>query len=306
MSQARARDGRAVMEENMKDIRKVVIPVAGWGTRSLPATKNIPKEMLPIYNKPVIQYVVEEAQRAHIKDVIFVTNRDKNVIEDHFDHNLQLEDLLERSGKLDKLEEVRQVAEMVNILSVRQKRQLGLGHAVLCARELVGDEPFAVMVGDDLMFSGVPGIGQLIEVAMAEKMPVIGVMEVPWEKVSRYGIIDGEEVAPGVYRVRDMVEKPKREDAPSRMAIVGRYVLTPDIFDYLEKVKPGHGGEIQLTDAMQAMAKERGMMAVRMAGMRFDAGDWAEFLSANIYFALQDESLRYELLGLLKNFVQFK
>lgn len=295
-----------MMEENMKDIRKVVIPVAGWGTRSLPATKNIPKEMLPIYNKPVIQYVVEEARRAHIKDVIFVTNRDKNVIEDHFDHNLQLEDVLERSGKLDKLEEVRQVAEMVNILSVRQKRQLGLGHAVMCARELVGDEPFAVMVGDDLMFSGVPGIGQLIEVAMAEKMPVIGVMEVPWEKVSRYGIIDGEEVAPGVYRVRDMVEKPKREDAPSRMAIVGRYVLTPDIFDYLEKVKPGHGGEIQLTDALQAMAKERGMMAVRMAGMRFDAGDWAEFLSANIYFALQDESLRYELLGLLKNFVQFK
>lgn len=295
-----------MMEENMKDIRKVVIPVAGWGTRSLPATKNIPKEMLPIYNKPVIQYVVEEAQRAHIKDVIFVTNRDKNVIEDHFDHNLQLEDLLERSGKLDKLEEVRRVAEMVNILSVRQKRQLGLGHAVLCARELVGDEPFAVMVGDDLMFSGVPGIGQLIEVAMAEKMPVIGVMEVPWEKVSRYGIIDGEEVAPGVYRVRDMVEKPKREDAPSRMAIVGRYVLTPDIFDYLEKVKPGHGGEIQLTDALQAMAKDRGMMAVRMVGMRFDAGDWAEFLSANIYFALQDESLRYELLGLLKNFVQFK
>ncbi|SFV74441.1 UTP--glucose-1-phosphate uridylyltransferase [Desulfovibrio piger] len=295
-----------MMEENMKDIRKVVIPVAGWGTRSLPATKNIPKEMLPIYNKPVIQYVVEEAQRAHIKDVIFVTNRDKNVIEDHFDHNLQLEDVLERAGKLDKLEEVRRVAEMVNILSVRQKRQLGLGHAVMCARELVGDEPFAVMVGDDLMFSGVPGIGQLIEVAMAEKMPVIGVMEVPWEKVSRYGIIDGEEVAPGVYRVRDMVEKPKREEAPSRMAIVGRYVLTPDIFDYLEKVKPGHGGEIQLTDALQAMAKERGMMAVRMAGMRFDAGDWAEFLSANIYFALQDESLRYELLGLLKNFVQFK
>lgn len=295
-----------MMEENMKDIRKVVIPVAGWGTRSLPATKNIPKEMLPIYNKPVIQYVVEEAQRAHIKDVIFVTNRDKNVIADHFDHNLQLEDVLERAGKLDKLEEVRRVAEMVNILSVRQKRQLGLGHAVMCARELVGDEPFAVMVGDDLMFSGVPGIGQLIEVAMAEKMPVIGVMEVPWEKVSRYGIIDGEEVAPGVYRVRDMVEKPKREEAPSRMAIVGRYVLTPDIFDYLEKVKPGHGGEIQLTDALQAMAKERGMMAVRMAGMRFDAGDWAEFLSANIYFALQDESLRYELLGLLKNFVQFK
>ena len=290
----------------MQEIRKVIIPVAGWGTRSLPATKNIPKEMLPIYNKPVIQYVVEEAQRARIQDVIFVTNRDKNVIEDHFDYNLQLESVLERAGKLDKLEEVRKVAEMVNIMSVRQKKQLGLGHAVMCARELVRAEPFAVMVGDDLMFSGVPGIRQLIDVAMAEKMPVIGVMEVPWEKVSRYGIIQGEEVSPGVYRVHDMVEKPAREDAPSRLAIVGRYVLTPDIFDHLDKVQPGHGGEIQLTDALRTLAQERGMMAVRMAGMRFDAGDWSEFLSANIYFALQDEDLRYELLAQLRKFVQFQ
>ena len=290
----------------MQEIRKVIIPVAGWGTRSLPATKNIPKEMLPIYNKPVIQYVVEEAQRANIQDVIFVTNRDKNVIEDHFDYNLQLENVLERAGKLDKLAEVRKVAEMVNIMSVRQKKQLGLGHAVMCARELVRGEPFAVMVGDDLMFSGVPGIRQLIDVAMAEKMPVIGVMEVPWEKVSRYGIIQGEEVSPGVYRVQDMVEKPAREDAPSRLAIVGRYVLTPDIFDHLDKVQPGHGGEIQLTDALRTLAQERGMMAVRMAGMRFDAGDWSEFLSANIYFALQDEDLRYELLAQLRKFVQFQ
>ena len=290
----------------MKEIRKVVIPVAGWGTRSLPATKNIPKEMLPIYNKPVIQYVVEEAIRAHIKDVIFVTNRDKSVIEDHFDYNLQLEDVLERAGKLDKLKTVREVAEMVNIMSVRQKKQLGLGHAILCAKELIHGDPFAVMVGDDLMFGGIPGIGQLIEVAMSENMPVVGVMEVPWEKVHKYGIIAGKEVAPGVYRVEDMVEKPSREDAPSRLAIVGRYVLTPDIFEYLEKVKPGQGGEIQLTDALQMLAKERGMMAVRMSGMRFDAGDWAEFLTANIYFALQDENLRYELLGLLKNFVQFQ
>lgn len=290
----------------MQEIRKVIIPVAGWGTRSLPATKNIPKEMLPIYNKPVIQYVVEEAQRANIQDVIFVTNRDKNVIEDHFDYNLQLESVLERAGKLDKLAEVRKVAEMVNIMSVRQKKQLGLGHAVMCARELVRGEPFAVMVGDDLMFSGVPGIRQLIDVAMAEKMPVIGVMEVPWEKVSRYGIIQGEEVSPGVYRVQDMVEKPAREDAPSRLAIVGRYVLTPDIFDHLDKVQPGHGGEIQLTDALRTLTQERGMMAVRMAGMRFDAGDWSEFLSANIYFALQDEDLRYELLAQLRKFVQFQ
>ncbi|MDR3362668.1 MAG: UTP--glucose-1-phosphate uridylyltransferase GalU [Desulfovibrio sp.] len=290
----------------MKEIRKVIIPVAGWGTRSLPATKNIPKEMLPIYNKPVIQYVVEEAQRANIRDVIFVTNRDKNVIEDHFDYNLQLEGVLERAGKLEKLAEVRKVAEMVNIMSVRQKKQLGLGHAVLSARELVRGDPFAVMVGDDLMFGGVPGIGQVINVAMSENLPVVGVMEVPWEKVSNYGIIDGEEKSPGVYRVNGMVEKPKREDAPSRLAIVGRYVLTPNIFDYLENITPGQGGEIQLTDAMQKMAADHGMMAVRMAGMRFDAGDWAEFLTANIYFALQDEELRYDLLSLLKKFVQFR
>ncbi|MDE7063910.1 MAG: UTP--glucose-1-phosphate uridylyltransferase GalU [Desulfovibrionaceae bacterium] len=290
----------------MKNIRKVVIPVAGWGTRSLPASKNIPKEMLPIYNKPVIQYVVEEAIHSGIEDVIFVTNRDKSVIEDHFDYNLQLEGVLERAGKLDKLKMVRDVAEMVNIMSVRQKKQLGLGHAVLCAKELVRDEPFAIMVGDDLMFGGVPGIKQLIDVAMAEKMPVIGVMEVPQEKVNRYGIIAGEEVSPGVYRVNDMVEKPERDKAPSRMAIVGRYVLTPDIFDYLQKVTPGHGGEIQLTDAMQALARDKGMMAVKMAGIRFDAGDWAEYLTANIYFALQDEELRYELIGYLKNILQFQ
>ena len=287
----------------MRPIRKVVIPVAGWGTRSLPASKNIPKEMLPIYNKPVIQSVVEEAQTSGIEDVIFVTNRDKSVIEDHFDYNLQLEAVLERAGKLDKLEEVRHVAEMVNIMSVRQKKQLGLGHAVLCARGLVGNEPFAVMVGDDLMFSGKPGIGQLMDVAMSENMPVIGVMEVPWEKVSRYGIIAGDEVSPGVFRVTDMVEKPAQHEAPSRLAIVGRYVLTPDIFEHLQKVKPGIGGEIQLTDALRSLAHERGMMAVRMEGTRFDAGDWAEFLTANIYFAMQDEKLHTELTALLNRFV---
>jgi UTP--glucose-1-phosphate uridylyltransferase len=289
----------------MKRIRKVVIPVAGWGTRSLPASKNIPKEMLPIYNKPVIQYVVEEAIQSGIEDVVFVTNRDKSVIEDHFDYNLQLEGILERAGKLDKLEQIRQVAEMVNIISIRQKKQLGLGHAVLCAKEVVHNEPFAVMVGDDLMFGGVPGVRQLIDVAMAENMPVIGVMEVPQDKVNKYGIIDGEEVAPGVYRINDMVEKPAKEKAPSRLAIVGRYVLTPDIFECLEQAKPGHGGEIQLTDAMQRLAKDKGMMAVKIAGQRFDAGDWAEYLTANIYFAIQDEDLRYDLIGLLKNILHF-
>ena len=290
----------------MKPVRKVVIPVAGWGTRSLPASKNIPKEMLPIYNKPVIQYVVEEAQRSGVEDVIFVTNKEKSVIEDHFDYNLRLERVLERAGKVEQLKAVREVAEMVNVMSVRQKQQLGLGHAVLCARKLVGDEPFAIMVGDDVLFGAEPGVRQLIDVAVAENMPVIGVMEVPPEKVSRYGIIDGEEISTGVYRISNMVEKPKQEDAPSRMAIIGRYVLTPDIFDYLDKVKPGVGGEIQLTDSLQAMAQDRGMLAVRIYGARFDAGDWAEYLTANIYFGLQDEKLRADLLTHLRKYVNLE
>ncbi|MGJ3523724.1 UTP--glucose-1-phosphate uridylyltransferase GalU [Nitratidesulfovibrio sp. D1] len=282
------------------NIRKVVIPVAGWGTRSLPATKNIPKEMLPVYNKPVVQYVVEEAIRSGIGDVVFVTNRDKKIIEDHFDYNLQLEGVLERAGKTEMLRQVREVAEMVNIISIRQKQQLGLGHAVLCARDVVRDESFAVMVGDDLMFGMTPGIKQLIDVAASERLPVIGVMEVPADKVNRYGIISGEEFAPGIFKVGKLVEKPKLGEAPSRLAIVGRYVLTPDIFRCLEQVKPGHGGEIQLTDALQMLADERGLLAVKIRGMRFDAGDWAEYLTANIYFALQDEELRDELVRQLK------
>lgn len=290
----------------MKPITKVVIPVAGWGTRSLPATKNIPKEMLPIYNKPVIQYVVEEAQQSGIDDVVLVTNRDKSVIEDHFDHNLQLEGYLRQKNKTELLKVVEDVAEMVNVISVRQKQQKGLGHAILCARDAIGNNPFAVMVGDDLIFSGMPGIKQLIEVAMSENMPVVGVMEVPWENVDRYGIVDAEKVESGVYRVNNLVEKPSRDKAPSRLAIVGRYVLTPNIFDYIEKTPPGVGGEVQLTDAMQALCKDRGMMAVKIRGKRFDAGNWPEFLSANIYFGLQDENIRYPLIADLKEFLQLE
>lgn len=282
-------------------IRKVVIPVAGWGTRSLPATKNIPKEMLPVYNKPAVQYVVEEAIRSGVEDVVFITNRDKNVIEDHFDYNLQLEGVLERSGKLEQLEMIRQVAEMARCISIRQKKQLGLGHAVLCARDVVSsDEAFAVMVGDDLLFGMNPGIKQLAEVATSERLPVIGVMEVPQERVSSYGIIDGEEISPGIYRVSSLVEKPKVNEAPTRLAIIGRYVLTPEIFKHLEKVQPGHGGEIQITDALQGQADGKGLLAVKIRGMRFDIGDWAEYLTANIYFALQDEGLRYDLVRHLK------
>jgi UTP--glucose-1-phosphate uridylyltransferase len=201
---------------------------------------------------------------------------------------------------------VREVAEMVNIHSVRQKRQLGLGHAVLCAREVVHNEPFAVMVGDDLQFGMEPGIQQLINVAVAERLPVVGVMEVPADKVSRYGIISGEEISPGIFRVHDLVEKPAVSEAPSRLAIVGRYILTPDIFKVLKNLSPGHGGEIQLTDGLKVLAQGRGLLAVKLRGMRFDAGDWAEYLTANIYFALQEEDLRDELVERLRPLLPFK
>ena len=290
-------------------IRKVVIPVAGWGTRSLPASKNIPKEMLPIYNKPVVQYVVEEAIRSGIKDVVFITNRDKGAIEDHFDYNHQLEGILERGGKTGLLGAVREVAEMANIISIRQKRQLGLGHAVLMAKEVACyDDAFGIMVGDDLIFGQDAGLIQLMKITAETGLPSIGIMEVPDDKVNRYGIVAGEETSPGIYKITDMVEKPEIGKAPqgSNLAIVGRYVLTPEIFDYLEGAKPGHGGEIQLTDALFSLAKDKGMLAVKMRGSRFDAGDWAEYLSANIYFALQDESIReglhVRLSALLKEY----
>lgn len=281
-------------------IRKVVIPVAGWGTRSLPATKNIPKEMLPVFRKPTVQYVVEEAMLSGLTDVVFVNNQNKTIIEDHFDYNLALESVLERTGKTQMLEDVRKVAEMVNIISVRQKRQLGLGHAVLCAKEVVKDEPFAVMVGDDLMFNPEPGIKQLMDVAKSESMAVIGVVAVPEEKVSSYGIIRAEEFAPQMYRVRELQEKPSRSDAASRLAIVGRYVLTPEIFHHLESLTPGQGGEIQLTDALELMARENRLLAVKLRGMRFDIGDWVDYLTANIYFGLQDEELRDDLVKSLR------
>ncbi len=282
------------------EIRKVVIPVAGWGTRSLPATKNIPKEMLPIYKKPVVQCVVEEAMAAGLTDVVFINNQYKKIIEDHFDHNLSLENTLERSGKTDMLDEVKRVAEMVNIISVRQKQQLGLGHAVLCAKEVCKNDPFGVMVGDDLMFGEGAGISQLLDAAREENMAVVGVIEVPKSKVSRYGIVQGEEYAPGMYKVSKLVEKPSVEEAPSRLAIVGRYVLLPEIFRHLENQKPGVGGEIQLTDALQGLADENKLLAVKLRGQRFDAGDWVDYLTANIYFALQDESLSDDLSTRLK------
>ncbi len=277
-------------------IRKVVIPVAGWGTRSLPASKNIPKEMLPIFNKPVIQYVVEEAMHSGVKDVIFVTNKEKTVIEDHFDYNLQLETVLERGKKFELLKTVREVAEMVNVMAVRQKQQLGLGHAVLCSEHLVANEPFAVMVGDDLIFGKDPGVEQLARIAKKYNKSVVGVMEVPREQVNRYGIVAGKEIENGVLELSELVEKPSVEEAPSNYAIIGRYILTPRIFDYIKEAKPGAGGEIQLTDALDALCKSEGMLAVKLQGTRFDAGDWIDYIAANLYFALKEERIKPGLL----------
>jgi len=282
------------------EIKKAVIPVAGWGTRSLPATKNVPKEMLPIFRKPIVQYIVEEGIDAGLTDVVFVTNQNKTIIEDHFDRNFLLEQLLARAAKVEMLEEVRRVADMVNVIAVRQKEQLGLGHAVLTAKEVCKNEPFAVMLGDDLMFGRDTGIGELIKAAQSTGKAVVGVIEVPEEKVSKYGVIKGEEMEDGFYRVTSLVEKPPVEEAPSNLAIIGRYVLVPEIFDILEGQKAGVGGEIQLTDALQGLADQDKLIAVKLGGQRFDAGDWVEYLTANIYFALHDEELRDELVKRLQ------
>ena len=286
-------------------ISQVVLPVAGWGTRSLPASKNIPKEMLPIYNKPVIQYVVEEAVRAGITEVIFVTNRHKSVVEDHFDRNIELEELLAEAGKIEQLKSVQEAASMVDVMAVRQKQQMGLGHAVGCASSMVPDEYFGVMVGDDFMVGDDAGLVQLVEAAKKYNMPCIGVMEVPADKIDKYGMVAGEEMEDGVYKITEMVEKPALGTMDSRLAIVGRYVLPREIFSYIEKVKPGKGGEIQLTDALEAYMKEKGMLAVKMKGRRFDAGDWVDYLTAGVYFGMKDgkiaPALRESLKELLDN-----
>ena len=288
----------------MKNIRKVVIPVAGHGTRSLPASKNVPKEMLPIYNKPVIHYVVDEAVNAGIENVVFVTSKEKTALEDYFDHHYALEDVLERTGKKELLKTVQELAHYVNVISVRQKCQLGFGHALLTAKPVVGNEPFGVMVGDDILLGKDCGLKELIDVAEKENKPVIGVMEVDPSMVCKYGIVAGNKRPDGIIEITDMVEKPKVGEAPSNMAIIGRYVLPPEIFNYLEKAKPGHGGEIQLTDALNLLAKERGMLAVPVKGRRFDAGDLLDFLSVNMYFALHDGNMKDAMKKRLQSLLQ--
>ena len=282
-------------------VRKAVFPAAGLGTRFLPATKASPKEMLPLVDKPLIQYVVEEAVASGIESVIIVTGRGKSAIEDHFDVSFELEQLLEDRGKEDLLREIRAISEMARISYVRQREALGLGHAVLQAQDCVGDEPFAVMLSDDIIDAEVPALKQLLDVYEKYDAPVIGTMQVKGEAISRFGVLDVEEIDGGVYKVKDMIEKPPFAEAPSDLAIVGRYVLTPDIFDEIKKTKPGAVGEIQITDAMRSLLKQRPFYAVRFKGTRHDAGDKLGFLMATVEFALKRPDLAPEFREYLKS-----
>lgn len=272
-------------------VKKAVVPVAGLGTRFLPATKTVPKELLPIVDVPAIQYVVQEAVDSGIMQVIFVTGRGKDSIEDHFDIAPELEQVLEERGQTEMVETLRRVAEMTEVISVRQKRPLGLGHAVLCARDLVGDEPFAVLLADDLIDAKIPCVRQLLDVFEEKGESVVALMKVAQEEVHRYGVIKGQRVAPRLYAIGDMVEKPAPKEAPSQLAIIGRYVLRQEIFALLEKVKTGQGGEIQLTDALSQMARQRGVYGYEFAGDRYDVGDKLGFVRATIAYALKRPEL---------------
>jgi UTP--glucose-1-phosphate uridylyltransferase len=272
-------------------IRKAVFPAAGLGTRFLPATKAQPKEMLPLVDKPIIQYGVEEAVAAGIDNIILVTGRGKNAIEDHFDVSVELETFLEARGKKELLAEIRKVSNLINFAYVRQGEPLGLGHAVLVTQPLVGNEPFAVILGDDVIDAMPPAIGQMIDVFNEVEGPVLAVERVPRETVSSYGIIDADEVKPGVYKIRDLVEKPPQHEAPSDLAIIGRYVLTPDIFPALEATASDRTGEIQLTNGLRRLLKDRPIYGCRVNGVRHDTGNKLGFLKAVVYFALRRPDL---------------
>ena len=277
----------AAVSAASKVIRKAVFPAAGLGTRFLPATKAQPKEMLPLVDKPIIQYGVEEAVASGVDNIILVTGRGKNAIEDHFDVSVELETFLEARGKTELLAEIRKISNLINFSYVRQGEPLGLGHAVLVTRALVGDEPFAVILGDDVIDAQPPALRQMIDVFSDVRGPVLAVERVPREDVSAYGIIDAEEVRPGVYRIRDLVEKPPREEAPSDLAIIGRYILTPDIFAALDATAKDRTGEIQLTNGLRHLLKQRPIYGCRIDGVRHDTGNKLGFLKAVVYFALR-------------------
>ncbi|HEI5405084.1 TPA: UTP--glucose-1-phosphate uridylyltransferase GalU [Staphylococcus aureus] len=284
----------------MKKIKKAIIPAAGLGTRFLPATKAMPKEMLPILDKPTIQYIVEEAARAGIEDIIIVTGRHKRAIEDHFDSQKELEMVLKEKGKSELLEKVQYSTELANIFYVRQKEQKGLGHAISSARQFIGNEPFAVLLGDDIVESEVPAVKQLIDVYEETGHSVIGVQEVPEADTHRYGIIDPLTKNGRQYEVKKFVEKPAQGTAPSNLAIMGRYVLTPEIFDYLKTQKEGAGNEIQLTNAIERMNNDNQVYAYDFEGERYDVGEKLGFVKTTIEYALKDDSMREELTRFIK------
>ena len=287
----------------MGTIKKAIIPAAGLGTRFLPATKAQPKEMLPIVDKPTIQYIVEEAVASGIEDIIIVTGRTKKAIEDHFDKSVELEMELEKKQNKELLELARSVSQIANIYYIRQKEPKGLGHAVLTARTFIGDEPFAVLLGDDVIDAEKPALKQMIEVYDKYQSSVLGVQTVDVKDVNKYGIIAGTQLERQVYEVKDMVEKPKIGEAPSNVAVLGRYIITPQIFDFLEKQEIGAGGEIQLTDALNKLAKVEKMYAYDFVGRRYDVGNKMGFLQATVEFALKRPELREEFEAYLKDIV---
>ena len=286
------------------EIRKAIIPAAGLGTRFLPATKAQPKEMLPIVDKPTIQFIIEEAIASGIEDILIVTGRGKRAIEDHFDRSLELEKELEKKGQAQLLEQVRQIADLANIHYIRQKEAKGLGHAIYCAKAFIGNEPFAVLLGDDIVRSEMPCLKQMIDVHAEYHTSILGVQHVPLDDVSKYGIIEGKQIDERMFKVKTLVEKPDKEHAPSNLAILGRYIITPSIFRYLENAKPGKNGEIQLTDALCRLAKAEPMYAYDFVGRRYDVGNKLGFLQATVEFALDREDIKDDfeiyLRGLLK------
>jgi UTP--glucose-1-phosphate uridylyltransferase len=281
-------------------VRKAVFPAAGLGTRFLPATKAQPKEMLPLVDKPTIQYVVEEAVASGLEEIVLVTGRNKRAIEDHFDAAFELEYYLQDRGKTEELAQIKTISELASVSYVRQKEPLGLGHAILCARSIVGGEPFGVFLGDDIIVSETPCMRQLLEVYARHDGPVVAVMRIPREEIGRYGVIEAKPLGGNVYEVLDMVEKPAPEDAPSDLAIIGRYVLTPDLFPILAETSPDARGEIQLTNGLRTLRQKRPIYALEFEGRRYDTGDKLGFLKATVDFALARPDLRDEFRAHLK------
>ncbi|MCB2293969.1 UTP--glucose-1-phosphate uridylyltransferase GalU [Clostridium algoriphilum] len=281
-------------------VKKAIIPAAGLGTRFLPATKALPKEMLPIVDKPTMQYIIEEAIAAGIEEILIITGRNKKSIEDHFDKSLELELELENKHKDNLLKQVRDISNMVNIYFIRQKEPKGLGHAINCARAFVGNEPFAVMLGDDIVDAKTPCLKQLMDCFEEKNTTILGVQEVAKENVDKYGIVDGVQISDRVYKVNNLVEKPGVDIAPSNVAILGRYIITPEIFDILDNTKPGKGGEIQLTDALKTLIARQDMYAYIFEGRRYDVGDKLGFLQATVEFALKRDELKVPFMEYLQ------